>query len=185
MAVALLMAAACENTSTAVNPQNSSAASSSPPESPSESPPPSAGVASSAPRSTPTLVPFFDKLNKNGSFTHFDLSRVLPGATCSVTVTVYVQDANKAWKTVTLSQRDLPQVLRPKIADGAGTVSWDINNPPDVLANTPGGSWSGDCRLYDRAQPSFLVYHQSTSLAFGSPPAQSQSRPASSTSPSR
>jgi hypothetical protein len=125
-------------------------------------------------------VPFFDKLNANGSSTHFDLSRVLPGATCTVAVTV-VPDASKPRKTVTFTQRDFSQDLRPKIADRAGTVNWDVHNPPDLLLNAPGGTWSGDCKLWDRNQPDFVVYHQSSSLSFGSVPSTSSSAPPAST----
>jgi hypothetical protein len=121
-------------------------------------------------------VPFFEKLKTNGGPTHFDLSKVLPGATCTVAVTV-VKDATKPWEKVTFTQRDLPltQDLRPKVADRGGTVSWDLHNPPELLSNAPGGTWSGDCRLYDRDQPGFLVYRQSGSQAFGSVPTSSSS----------
>jgi hypothetical protein len=181
--VALGMMAGCAGSSpTGSSPSNSSVASSSPTVS---APASSAAGASGAPASAPqpTLVPFFEKLKANGSSTHFDLSKVFPGATCTVAVTV-VRDASQPWKTVTFTQRDFSQDLRPKIADRGGIVSWDVQNPPDLLSNAPAGTWSGDCRLYDRNQRDFLVYRQTSSLSFGSlPPTSSTPPPASTHSP--
>jgi hypothetical protein len=174
--IALTVVAGCGGSNpSAASPSNSPAGSSSPP----VSAPPTPGAPASVARPTPTLVPFFDKLKANGSNTHFDFSKVLPGATCTVSVTV-VPDGTKPWKTVTFTQRDFSQDLRPKTADRAGTVSWDVRNPPDLLLNAAAGTWTGDCRLSDRDQPDFLVYHQSNSLSFGSLPATSStSAPAS------
>jgi hypothetical protein len=178
--IALVVVAGCGGSSpsassSANSPSNSPAASSSP----TVSAPGSTEAPASVTRPTPTLVPFFDKLKANGSNTHFDFSKVLPGATCTVSVTV-VPDGTKPWKTVTFTQRDFSQDLRPKTADRGGTVSWDVRNPPDLLLNAAAGTWTGDCRLYDRNQPDFLVYHQSNSLSFGSLPATSStSAPAS------
>jgi hypothetical protein len=183
--VGLEMVAGCAGSSpTGSSPSSSSVASSSPTVSaPASSAPASAGAPASAARPTPTLVPFFEKLKANGSSTHFDLSKVFPGATCTVAVTV-VEDASKPWKTVTFTQRDFSQDLRPKIADREGVVSWDVQNPPDLLSNAAAGTWTGDCRLYDRNQPDFLVYRQTSSLSFGSlPPTSSTPTPASNHSP--
>ena len=178
--IALVVLAGCggsspSTSSSANSPANSPAASSSP----TVSAPGSTEAPASVRGPTPTLVPFFDKLKANGSNTHFDFSKVLPGATCTVSVTV-IPDGTKPWKTVTFTQRDFSQDLRPKTADRGGTVSWDVRNPPDQLLNVDAGTWTGDCRLYDRNQPDFLVYHQSSSLSFGSLPATSStSAPAS------
>jgi hypothetical protein len=174
--IALAVVAGCGGSSPSTSSSANSPAASS---SPTVSAPGSTEAPASVTRPPPTLVPFFDKLKANGSETHFDFSRVLPGATCTVSVTV-IPDGTKPWKTVTFTQRDFSQDLRPKTADRAGNVSWDVRNPPDLLLNAAAGTWTGDCRLYDRNQPNFLVYHQSSSLSFGSLPATSStSAPAS------
>lgn len=127
------------------------------------SPETSTVAASAAPRPparpTPTLVPFFQKLAANGGPTMLNLSNVFPGAVCAAAVSA--PDPSNSKRTITFTQRDLPQDLRQKVADPRGKVSWTIDSAPKALSAANSATWNADCRLYDSRQPDFLVYHSS------------------------
>ena len=81
---------------------------------PASSPPAETGAGASSgqagARATPTLVPFFKKLDANGTPTVLTLDSILPGATCAVSVTVPNPDA--AGRTLTFTARDGQQFDR-------------------------------------------------------------------------
>ena len=117
-------------------------------------------------RATPTLVPFFKKLEANGTPTVLTLDSILPGATCTVSVTVPNPDA--AGRTLTFTARDDPQ-LAPMRAGGDGHLLWTTDrSPKPALARAKAARWDADCKQFDRAQPNFVVYHASTSFTSGS-----------------
>ena len=100
-------------------------------------------------RPTPTLVPFFQQLQTNGTQTVLNVASILPGATCTVTVTV--ANPSDSGKTLTFTAREDPQHLAPKRAGADGKLFWDTSQSQHAaLAQAEAAKWIVDCTQVDR-----------------------------------